>query len=119
MAAKAENPKRERKEKPLEAKPYSNTVTFDLFKEGKSIPQIAEERKLSVATIESHLCIYISDGIIDINHFVSTEKQALIKEAIKIHGTSGTRNLKDNLPEDITYGDIKMVMAAEKLDVRK
>ncbi len=90
-------------------------MTFDLFKEGKSIQQIAEERKLSVTTIESHLCVYLSNGIININHFVSAEKQALIKEAVKIHGSSGTKNIKDNLPDDITYGEIRMVIAAEKI----
>ena len=114
MTAKEENPKRQRKEKPAEAKPYSNTVTFDLFKEGKSIQQIAEERKLSVTTIVSHLCVYISNGIINIDHFVSQEKQGLIKKAIAIHGTSGIKNLKDNLPEVITYDEIRMVIAAEK-----
>jgi hypothetical protein len=45
---------------------------------------------------------------------VSEEKQLLIKEAVKIHGRSSTKILKDNLPEDISYGEIRMVMAVEK-----
>ena len=30
-------------------------------------------------------------------------------------GAKGIKNLKENLPEDITYGEIRMVMAAEKM----
>jgi hypothetical protein len=40
----------------------------------------------------------------------------LIKEAIAINGRLSTKTLKENLPEDISYGEIRMVMAAEKSD---
>jgi Helix-turn-helix domain len=38
----------------------------------------------------------------------------LIKEAVKIHGRESLKIIKENLPEDITYGEIRMVLAAEK-----
>jgi ATP-dependent DNA helicase RecQ len=49
---------------------------------------------------------------------VSQEKQNQIKEAVKIHGRESLKNLKENLPEEIGYGEIKMVIAAEKGDER-
>ena len=114
MAAKEESPKRERKEKSLEEKTPTNLISFNLYKEGKTIAEIAKERNLAVTTIEGHLATYITSKQININDFVSEEKQKLIKEAIQIHGRLSTKTLKDNLPEDISYGEIRMVMAAEK-----
>ena len=39
-------------------------------------------------------------------------KQLLIKDAAKIHGTLSHKTLKENLPEDISYSEIRLVMAA-------
>jgi len=47
---------------------------------------------------------------------VSPEKQNQVKEAARIHGRESFKTLKENLPEEITYGEIRMVMAAEKRD---
>ena len=116
MAAKETNPKREKKEKPLEEKIPTNRISFNLFKEGKSVPEIAKERNMAISTIEGHLASFIANGEIDINKMVSKEKQLLITEAAKIHGRESFKTLKDNLPENITYGEIRMVMAAEKKD---
>jgi ATP-dependent DNA helicase RecQ len=116
MGAKETNPKKERKEKPLEEKTPTNIISFNLFKEGKSVVEIAKERNMAVSTIEGHLSFFIANGEIDINEIVPPEKQLLIKEAVKIHGRESLKILKDNLPEDITYGEIRMVMATEKND---
>ncbi len=86
MAAKEVNPKRERKEKSLEEKTPSNVISFNLFKEGKTIDEIAKERNMAVSTIEGHLSAFVANGEIDINKMVSTEKQMLIKDVAKIHG---------------------------------
>ena len=75
MAAKEENPKRERKEKPLEEKTPTNIITYNLFKEGKSMVEIAKERNLAIGTIEGHLSSFVANGEIDINEMVSEEKQ--------------------------------------------
>jgi DNA-binding CsgD family transcriptional regulator len=114
MRAKEEYPKKERKEKPLEEKTPTNIVSYNLFKEGKTVAEIANERNMTAGTIEGHLATFLATGEIDINKMVSEEKQLLIKEAVKIHGRSSTKILKDNLPEDISYGEIRMVMAVEK-----
>ncbi len=114
MAAKEGTPKRERKEKSTEEKTPTNIISFNLFKEGKSIAEIAQERNFAVTTIEGHLASFVEKGELDINKMVPVEKQNLIKEAAKIHGRESFKILKENLPEEVTYGEIKMVMAAEK-----
>lgn len=117
MAAKTANPKRERKEKSDEINTDTKTLSYNLFKQGKTITEIAKERNFTIITIEGHLTSFVATGEIDINKMVSKEKQLLIKEAAKIYGRESFKTLKENLPEDISYGEIRMVMAAEKFEI--
>ncbi|MEO6188314.1 MAG: helix-turn-helix domain-containing protein, partial [Ginsengibacter sp.] len=94
----------------------SKIISFNLFKEGKSVEEIAKQRNMTIGTIEGHLSTFIANGEIKINEIVLPEKQLLIKEAVKIHGRESLKVIKENLPEDISYGEIRMVLAAAKLD---
>jgi ATP-dependent exoDNAse (exonuclease V), alpha subunit - helicase superfamily I member len=114
ICAKAANPKRERKEKSNEVKTPTRTISFSLFQEGKSAAEIAKERNLSIGTIEAHLAWYVGSGEIDINKIVSLEKQLLIKAAAKTHGFQSHKTLKENLPDNISYGEIRLVLASNK-----
>ncbi|MGH2566667.1 MAG: HRDC domain-containing protein, partial [Ginsengibacter sp.] len=67
IAAKEENPKRQRKEKNDDIKTDTKTVSYNLFKEGKSVAEIAKERNFAVSTIEGHLVWFVGNGDIDIN----------------------------------------------------
>jgi PIF1-like helicase/Helix-turn-helix domain/HRDC domain/Helicase len=87
-------------------------VSFNLYKEGKTLAEIATERNLVVGTIESHLVPFIAEGQINIDDLVSKQKQQLIKDAVDIHGSLSHRTLIDNLPKDVGYGEIRMVLAA-------
>ena len=111
MAEKTANPKRERKEKSTVAKIDTKAVTYDLYKEGKSIEEISKERNLVKVTIEGHLAHYVFTGEINIDDVVSKQKQQQIRDAILIHGSLSHKTLIDNLPKDISYGEIKMVLA--------
>lgn len=109
-------PKRERKssaERLSDDRPSDTKRTsYELYKAGKSIEEIAEERQLHATTIEGHLSYYISKGELDINTFVSSEKQEAITKAAETFGVASLRLLKDNLPEEISFGEIRMVLAA-------
>lgn len=113
MDAKADNPKRERKEKSTEPKLDTKKVSFDLFKEGKTIDEIATLRNFTRNTIEGHLANFIATGEIDLNDLLNKEKQLQIKNAIKLFGAQSHKTLVENLP-GISYGEIKMVLAGEK-----
>ncbi len=41
--------------------------------------------------------------------------QLLIKAVAKTYGRESNKVLKDNLPETISYGEIRMVLVAEKI----
>jgi hypothetical protein len=114
MAEKLSNPKKQTKPKSTEPKIDTKAATYDLYKQGKSIDEIAKERNLTKATIETHLAYYIGLGNLDIDNFVTKEKQQAIKDAAAIHGTQSHKLLIENLPTGFGYGEIKMVLALEK-----
>ena len=103
------------KEKNAAAKTDTKTVSLKLYKEGKSIAEIAAERKLTAGSIETHLIPFIASGEIEINDLVSAKKQELILKAVAIHGAANHTTIIKNLPPDFTYGEIKMVLASTKI----
>jgi len=101
-----------RREKAIGIKTDTKTASFTLFKEGKTIEEIAMERNMSIGTIEGHLAYFVTIGEIDINTIVPLDKQELIKSAAEKYGVLSNRILKENLPDDITYGQIRMAIAS-------
>ena len=69
-----------------------------------------------MGSIESHLIPFISDGEIMIDDLVSAKKQQLIIGAVAVHGALNHTTLIKNLPADVTYGEIKMMLAAGKIN---
>lgn len=87
-------------------------VSYNLFKQGKSISEIAKERNLTRATIEGHLVKCFELGMeIDLEKEINTNHEKLICETIKKLGTEKLRNIKDALPHDVTYLDIRYYIA--------
>lgn len=91
----------------------SNTASnsFDLFKSGKTIKEIAAARNLAASTIEGHLSYYIFTGAINILDMVNEEKKLLIQEMVKSYGAEKLGPLKEVLGEEHSYGEIKAVIA--------
>ena len=114
MAAKVPVAGRERKAKGKEENTDTKTLSYNLFKAGKSVAEIAKERNFTVSTIEEHLAWFIGNGDININEILSPEKLQIIKSALKTYGASSLKILKENLLPDITYGEIRLVLASEK-----
>lgn len=89
----------------------THSQSFELFKQGLGIEEISKERKLSLNTIETHLAHFIALGEIGINDFVEMKKRREIEDVISRKGMEMLAPLKNELGDDITYGDIKMVIA--------
>jgi uncharacterized protein YpbB len=92
-------------------KPREETkkISYNLFKEGKSISQIAEERKLSITTIEGHLAYYVGTGEIPINKFVSQEMTDLIASHLEGNDDLKIGSVKEAMGEKVSWSDIKFV----------
>lgn len=109
-------PKRERKTRPArERETDTKKLSLDLFQDGMTIEAIAAQRVLSPNTIESHLAYYVSTGVLDIDKLVPADKRELIHQSIQRFGKSSLKQLKENLPEEISYGEIKLTIAATEI----
>lgn len=86
-------------------------VTFNLFKTGKSIEEIAKERNLTPATIQGYLIPYIQKGEIKLNEVIDEEKAKTILQKIQLAGKEASlKAIKILCPADITYTDILLIM---------
>ncbi len=108
--------KRERKvrtERKSNASRSSDTAydSFTLFRSGQTIAEIAAGRGLGVSTIENHLSYYVYQGAVEIQELVTEEKKLRIKDAVESYGSEKLSPLKEVLGEEVSYGEIRAVIA--------
>ena len=116
---RAKEPKEEKEPKaekqPKEPKQDTREVTYALYLQGKSLDEIAKERELVTGTIAGHLEHYVRTGAIKVEQLVPREKIDKITRYLAKNGnTQGLTMLKAALGDDVTYADIKLVMASLK-----
>lgn len=91
-----------------EKKEETHITTYNLYNSGKSIDEIANIRELTKTTIENHLLkCYENDLDIDLTKCINTQYENDIISAITKLGSEKLRPLKDILPEEVSYFDIK------------
>jgi len=88
----------------------SNKESFDMYKSGKTIAEIAAIRNLTTGTIEGHLAKYVQTGELDIHLFVTEDKMKQIALAIKELGDEQVSPIKTKLGDDYSYHEIRMVV---------
>jgi ATP-dependent DNA helicase RecQ len=103
-------PKRVRKQRP-EKETDTKQQTFELFKQGNSIEQIARQRNLALATIEGHLAFYVQSGTLAIGEVMSDSKIPIIQKAIEQTNTVALTPAKALLGDGYSFGEIRLVMA--------
>jgi hypothetical protein len=91
--------------------PNTKDVSFNLYKEGKTIEQIAQEREMVTTTIEGHLAHFVREGLIDVNDLIPEEKYKKIAEVVKELETINSAPIKAQLGTNYSYGEIKMAIA--------
>ena len=101
---------------PKERSTETRQQTLEMFRNGMTIEEITQARGLSQMTVESHLSFYVGKGELDLRLFVNEDKERVIREAIDIYGNGRLKILKDNLPLNYSYTEIKMVVAAKEND---
>lgn len=93
--------------------------TLALWERGKTIKEIASIRKLKETTIAEHLAdLVYHHKIIDISSVVSVDKQRQIRESFSKYEDVSLRKIKEQLPEDFSYGEIKIVLAQKNLNIQ-
>jgi ATP-dependent DNA helicase RecQ len=94
--------------KPVPSK--SQMTTLQLHQQGLSVAEIATERGMAVSTISSHLGELIEmNQPVALNKLVTAAKQQKIVQTIQQLGDLALKPLKENLGEDYTYDEIRLV----------
>lgn len=93
------------------AKEDTYHTTYNLYKQGKSVKEIAAERGLTENTVENHLALCAKTGFeIDYSMFIKAEHEEMIMKAIEKEGGDKLKPIKDVLPEEVTYTEIKFAL---------
>jgi hypothetical protein len=85
-------------------------VTLNLYKSGKSAPQIAKEREMAVSTIEGHLAYFVGTGELVVDEFVPAELTALIAERIDANKDFQMGPVKASLGDQVSWSELRYVM---------
>jgi ATP-dependent DNA helicase RecQ len=88
-------------------------ATVDFYKQNYTPEQIAKIRSLGISTIYNHLVLwYLAGGELQIEKFVTTEEEQQILHALPQAGSAHFLSaIKAQLPENISYEQIRMVIA--------
>lgn len=90
----------------------SEEKTFELFSEGKTIEEIAKERNLAVSTIYTHLYKLIVNNYLSSSDIIPEEKiSGIMKIYRQFNDEPKLKELKEKLPENISYEEIRCVVA--------
>lgn len=100
-------------EKMLQAKETDTCrKTLELVNHGLSLEEIAGKRGLVAGTIASHIeKLLLSGEEIDIDRFVSKERQEAIFRCILDIGARDTASVRNRLGDDYSYNEIRLVRA--------
>jgi ribonuclease D len=103
-------------EQKKEDKKSTKQISFELFKSGLSIKEIAKERSLTKGTIENHLANFIPSGDIDVLELMDLKRYKKIRNEIEEAGeVKGLTALKEKVDVSFTYMELKMVLMSMEL----
>jgi hypothetical protein len=89
-------------------KPDTRAVSLALFREGKSLEEIAEERGFVLSTVQGHMADMISDGQVKIEEVMD---MAIVQELLDHFNGNGTSTLSETkayFEDRFNYGELKM-----------
>lgn len=102
--------KKEKKEK--KQKGDSRRLSLEMFRSGKTIEEIAEERNLAVSTISTHLAKYVETGELIVTDFIPRERLRRAEE--KLRAGSPDDPVYYTLHPDFSNTEIMMILAHKR-----
>ncbi len=89
----------------------SKQITYQLFKSGFSIAEIAAERRLTTNTISGHLSYFVGTGDLPVEKLMDSHKIELITEYFdSVDGDHRLGPAKDVLGDDVSYNELHWVL---------
>jgi hypothetical protein len=103
-------------EQKKEDKKPTKQISFELFKSGLNIKEIAQERSLTAGTIENHLANFIPSGEIDVLELMELKRYKKIRNQIEEAGdVKGLTALKEKVDASFSYMELKMVLMSMEI----
>jgi hypothetical protein len=94
------------------AKPDTVSDTLTLFRQGRSIEEIAKERGLVAGTIEAHLAKAMKAGSVGIHEVVPVKEYDLVVNKLPLgYKTFTLTELKSLFPPEISFGKLRMILS--------
>ncbi len=95
---------------PLQFEKDSNTkkISWMMFQAGKTVEQIAKERKLAVSTIQGHLAYYIPTNQIDIHRLLTQDKLNEMEQFCTANPSATITEAKAHFGSKFDYGELKL-----------
>jgi ATP-dependent DNA helicase RecQ len=86
--------------------------TIRLLAQGKTIAEIAQLRERQMGSVTSLVADLIEEGRLKFQpEWVAEPKRIQIEQVCEKFGIERLRTIKDSLPEEITYDEIRLVVA--------
>ncbi|MFN6483634.1 MULTISPECIES: DNA helicase RecQ [unclassified Nostoc] len=99
---------------------YTELQTLQLHQQGLNIAQIAQKRNLSPATVSNHLEKLIEKNQpVDLNQLVPLEHQQKIWQVLEVLGDISLTPIKEQLGENYTFDEIRLVRSKWRRENRK
>ena len=95
----------------LNQKEATHLVTLRLFMDGKNVQEIAQNREITVSTVEKHLTLCLKEKLLPVSALLSDETFLTIRDFITQHKTRKLTEIKEGLNNRFSYTDIKYTIA--------
>ena len=94
--------------------------TLRLLREGKTFEEIAKIRERQLSTVINAVAGLVERGQVEFQQtWIDRTRQSVIEAACAKLGMERLKNLKDSLPPEITYDEIRLVVARVRREERK
>ncbi|GAF01873.1 helix-turn-helix domain-containing protein [Saccharicrinis fermentans] len=104
-------PKKKLPKEKKEKKEDTKQISYQLYKDGQSIKEIAKKRSLTESTIEGHLAHFVQLGELNVLDFIGQGKLAMIEKTIHKLDTFALTPLKKELGKEFSYGELRLAVA--------
>ncbi|WP_258932424.1 helix-turn-helix domain-containing protein [Flavobacterium oreochromis] len=105
---------KQKRKKNNETKQNTIEITLNLWKQNKSIHEIAKERKLTNQTIYNHFSKLILEDQIQLSDLLSSEKIEELNNAFKEYQNESLGSLKEQFGDQFTWDELRLYIASIK-----
>ncbi|MDD3860676.1 MAG: HRDC domain-containing protein [Bacteroidales bacterium] len=96
------------------AKIDTKQISYDLYKQGKNIAQIALERGYVESTIFGHLSHFVLKGELELSNLIAEDRISEIKAFLIDKNTTSLRDLVEASEGNYGYSELRLILELEK-----